>query len=65
MKKGCFILKRSQFLQVHILLENISIVVIFSVIGPFIRTGLDRLPDDKILDLTKLKQIADNILECI
>ena len=26
---------------------------------------LDPLPDDKILDWSKLKQIADNILKCI
>ena len=32
--------------------------------GPFLR-GINPLPDDKILDWSKLKQIADDILECI
>ena len=32
---------------------------------PFIITVFNSLPDDKILDWSKLKQIADNILKSI
>ena len=28
-------------------------------------TQFNRLPDDKILESSKLKQVADNILKCI
>ena len=28
-------------------------------------SGINPLPDDKILDWSKLKQIADDILNCI
>ena len=30
-----------------------------------LKKGINSLPDDKILDWPKLKQIADNILKCI
>ena len=43
-----------QFLQLFQLFHNESIVVKFNP-----------LPDDKILDWFKLKQIADEILKCI
>ena len=31
----------------------------------FVVSGFNSLPDDKILDWSKLKQIADDILNCI
>ena len=42
--------------------------VIFPVIaklGLYSPTILNPLPDNKILDWSKMKQIADNILKCI
>ena len=32
---------------------------------PMKNDGIDPLPDDKILDWSKLKRIADDILKCI
>ena len=45
-------------------MEIIIKMIFYRVVGPNGRS-FKPLPDDKILDWSKLKQIADDILKCI